>query len=458
MKNIIIGSVTIVLVLLIAVITSYADMKIDPDKITFQDGSIQSVASVGGGGGSLNDLSDAKVKDGSFYVGTNSGISESAGEHRNVGLGKNTLRLNTSGKNNTAIGFDVLGQNTTSHGNTAVGSYALTNNTGAVNTAVGLNACFSNTTGTGNVCVGFQANSWNQEGDNNTIIGSNAGIVETLHSKSGNVFIGYSAGYNETRSSKLYIENSDSSTPLIGGDFASDWVDINGTLNIKPTDLPGGVILSKTYPESALTINANHNTKILFKEDGNSAASLFYEGFDKSGTANLVHLRSEIANNLQNIMTWKLNGNVGIGASDPSHLLQVAGVARSTQSTWATSSDSRVKTDIKHLKGSLEKIKQLNPVTFEYIETYRKDNEALAGRKTGFIAQEVAEIDPTMVSEVVETVGDQTIEDFNVLNTGNMIPMLVEGMKEQQKTIEELRAENYALRQDISQIKEMLGL
>ncbi len=132
--------------------------------------------------------------------------------------------------------------------------------------------------------------------------------------------------------------------------------------------------------------------------------------------------------------------NVGIGISNPTHLLHVNGIARSTQSTWATSSDRRVKTNIKPLEGSLEKIRKLNPVTFEYIPAYSKNNKALTGRKTGFIAQEVAKVDPTMVGEVVETIGYQTIENFHILNTDNMIPMLIDALKEQQAQIENLKA------------------
>ena len=42
-----------------------------------------------------------------------------------------------------------------------------------------------------------------------------------------NVFLGYSAGYYETGSNKLYIDNSSTSTPLIYGNFASDQLGIN---------------------------------------------------------------------------------------------------------------------------------------------------------------------------------------------------------------------------------------
>lgn len=49
---------------------------------------------------------------------------------------------------------------------------------------------------------------------------------------SGNVFLGHNAGYNEMGSNKLYIENSDISTPLIYGEFDNNLLQINGTLKI----------------------------------------------------------------------------------------------------------------------------------------------------------------------------------------------------------------------------------
>ena len=49
---------------------------------------------------------------------------------------------------------------------------------------------------------------------------------------SGNVMIGYKAGYYEIGSNKLYIDNSNTTTPLIYGDFANDSVKINGQMEI----------------------------------------------------------------------------------------------------------------------------------------------------------------------------------------------------------------------------------
>jgi hypothetical protein len=54
----------------------------------------------------------------------------------------------------------------------------------------------------------------------------------SLHNKSGNVFLGYLAGFYETGDNKLYVENSGSSTPLIWGDFTNDILRINGTLDV----------------------------------------------------------------------------------------------------------------------------------------------------------------------------------------------------------------------------------
>jgi len=76
-----------------------------------------------------------------------------------------------------------------------------------------------------NVFVGDQAGQANDSGKNNTFIGSRSGYSNV--SGNSNVFIGNESGANETGSNKLYIENSDSATPLIYGDFATDQLGIN---------------------------------------------------------------------------------------------------------------------------------------------------------------------------------------------------------------------------------------
>jgi len=152
-----------------------------------------------------------------------------------------------------------------------------------------------------------------------------------------------------------------------------------------------------------------------------------------------------------NYFSWGFGANhnyfakpVGIGTTAPTHLLHVNGVARSTQSTWATSSDRRVKTNVQPLTNALSLISRFNPVTFNWTETYRKDHPALREFNYGFIAQEVEAVIPEMVSIVSEKVGEETIDDFRVLNTDALIPILV-------KSVQELQQQNETLRQRLDQ-------
>ena len=149
----------------------------------------------------------------------------------NTANGFQALGSNTTGQSNTANGYQALNTNTEGQDNTASGLYALfANSTGKWNTANGSRALHSNTTGNSNVGLGYSANRFNRAGSQNTILGYEAGRGPTIHDKSGNVFLGYQAGYYEVGDNKLYIENSNDSLPLIWGDFGADSIRINGSL------------------------------------------------------------------------------------------------------------------------------------------------------------------------------------------------------------------------------------
>ena len=232
----------------------------------------------------LDGLNDGKSDGSSIFLGANAGLNDDGSNNRNTGIGTNALKMNTTGSTNTASGYYSLYSNTTGFGNTAFGNNSLyTNTTGRANTAISVNSLISNTTGynnttignsslyhntTGynntasglhslffnssgiyntaygcsslksnsigsrNTAIGMDADFYNEEGSNNTIIGYAAGKGSSTHNKSGNIFLGYQSGYNETGSNKLYIENSNSTTPLIGGDFANDSIFLNGVVRI----------------------------------------------------------------------------------------------------------------------------------------------------------------------------------------------------------------------------------
>lgn len=167
----------------------------------------------GGGAKEINELTDAKTNQYSLFLGFNSGANDD-GSNYNVGAGYYALKDNTSGENNIALGYSA-GSKITS------GSY---------NLLLGSTAGFNITTGEYNLFFGHQSGI-NNTGSSNLFIGGLAGYnnISGHH----NIFLGHLAGYNETGSDKLYIENGASSTPLIGGDFSTDEVIINGSLAIK---------------------------------------------------------------------------------------------------------------------------------------------------------------------------------------------------------------------------------
>lgn len=165
----------------------------------------------------------------------------------------------------------------------------------------------------------------------------------------------------------------------------------------------GNVGIGTTSPTftsgEGLVVNSSSAATISVQNNSVSEAL----DFIKSGNDGYIILRD--VGNLRMFtsglerMRINSSGNVGIGTTSPSHILHITGVGRSTQSTWATSSDARVKEDITPIGNALNRLSKLNPVSFKFIDTYKENAET----ETGFIAQEFKEIYPTAVQEVSET-------------------------------------------------------
>ncbi|MCD4746338.1 MAG: tail fiber domain-containing protein [Bacteroidales bacterium] len=176
---------------------------------------------IGSGVFGIDNLSDGKTGGFSVFLGSGAGANDDGTANCNVAVGLDAFNKNSSGANNTATGYKAL----------------YSNISGDRNTVNGYRALYCNTSGDRNTVNGFQSNFYNQTGANNTIIGYEAGMGTTYHNKSGCVLLGYQAGYSDTTDNKLYIENSNSSTPLIGGDFAADEIYLHGNVGIG-TNIP----------------------------------------------------------------------------------------------------------------------------------------------------------------------------------------------------------------------------
>jgi hypothetical protein len=133
-------------------------------------------------------------------------------------------------------------------------------------------------------------------------------------------------------------------------------------------------------------------------------------------------------------------GYVGIDTTNPEAKLHLGGIAGEdgimfpdgTLQTTAypgeplSPSSRRWKTNIETLENSLEKVKRLRGVSYQW----KKDGRA----DIGLIAEEVGEVVPEVVK--FENNG----QDAKSVDYGHLVGLLVEAIKEQQKQIEDLKA------------------
>ena len=182
---------------------------------------------------------------------------------------------------------------------------------------------------------------------------------------------------------------------------------------------------------------------IEFSTSGNPEALIGLVNHTQSGTQQgaLVFVVKHTTNNTDMAERMRIlpSGNTGIGTNNPSHILHISSQGRSTSSSWATSSDERVKENIADHDPALDTINKLRPVKFNFKKSYRPDAK---DSETGFIAQEFEKVVPGSVTIVEkEKNGDEEINDFNVLSTECLTPMLVKAVQELTQQVADLKAE-----------------
>lgn len=133
--------------------------------------------------------------------------------------------------------------------------------------------------------------------------------------------------------------------------------------------------------------------------------------------------------------TFVTSSSTGLlGAGTPasgSVRLEVNGVARA-QSVFVTS-DGKYKTNIQAIRNPLEIITRLEGKTYFWTEEAQKNLSADNGRHVGFIAQDLQKVLPELVMT--------DNHDNMAVNYQEVIPILVEAIKAQQKQIEAMQAQ-----------------
>jgi carbonic anhydrase/acetyltransferase-like protein (isoleucine patch superfamily) len=171
---------------------------------------------------------------------------------------------------NTALGASALNANTSGDSNSAVGFHALLNNTTAgSNSAVGRNALVSNTTGNNNSAVGRNALFSNTTGSNNSAVGHTSLFSNTTGGS--NCAFGFSAGR------------------FIAGGATANAITNN-------------------------SVYLGNDTKAL----ANNQTNQIVIGYDATG----IGSNTAVLGN-DSIVTTALKGNVGIGTTSPTALLDV---------------------------------------------------------------------------------------------------------------------------------------
>lgn len=120
-----------------------------------------------------------------------------------------------------------------------------------------------------------------------------------------------------------------------------------------------------------------------------------------------------------------ITDRVGIGTTLPTTKLHIVGdilvTGVTTSFDFNSTSDIRLKTNIKKIENPIEKILQINGVTFNW----KKDNRL----SVGVIAQEIESVFPELVNG----------EDPKTVNYNGLIGLLIECIKEQQIEINILK-------------------
>jgi hypothetical protein len=125
---------------------------------------------------------------------------------------------------------------------------------------------------------------------------------------------------------------------------------------------------------------------------------------------------------------------------------------------FGVASDQRLKNNIKTIPKAIDIVKKLRGTVYEHNFAEYPDLGLKTGLNYGFIAQEVEAVLPDLVREkniphmnstLRGTTENKEAELLKTVSYIEVVPILVEGMKEQQKMIEELKAEIELLKSEL---------
>lgn len=340
-------------------------------------------------GAPLNTSSTGQTKAGGLVLnsgGADNGLIVQSG---NVGIGtaSPTAKLDVNG--DALINGFTLGRGSSGdESNSAFGKVALANNTtGVNNTTMGIGSLQRSTTGFGNTALGAYALTFNSSGYSNTAVGESS----LQRNTTGN--------YNSAMGSSALFDNT------------------SGTNNVA---VGHGALQSNTTGNTNVAVG---NAALFANTDGTFNTAVGHGAFDSatnySNSTAIGYNAQPTASNmirLGNTNITRIEGQVG----------------------FSETSDRRLKKEITDSDLGLDFISKLRPVSF-------KKKSGDDGIDYGFIAQEV-EAAVGKSTNIVMTANDEA--GTKTMRYTDLIAPLVKAVQEQQKQIEELRAQIEMLKND----------
>ena len=138
------------------------------------------------------------------------------------------------------------------------------------------------------------------------------------------------------------------------------------------------------------------------------------------------------------------SGRIGI-ANNPGTAYEafIAGSVSSTGDVTAYASDKRLKDNIRPITDALDKIKILNGIIYRWNDVAGTHGFNQTQDMVGLFAQEVESVMPEVIKLApFDNDGFEksiTGENYKTVQYEKLVPLLVEGIKEQQLQIEELK-------------------
>jgi hypothetical protein len=215
-------------------------------------------------------------------------------------------------------------------------------------------------------------------------------------------------------------------------------------------DVRGDVFLG-TMPghqtEGTLIIGRDDDPEIRYH-----TLTSFNSGTDSSNYVRFGVHNGITSDSVTNVLTLRGDNRVGIGTTAPAYSLDVVGDINASANVRAggviLTSDKRLKSDIVEIDNAMATVSKLNPVHYSKKESL--SSQEYDKTEFGFIAQEIKEILPELVTEGKDK------DKLLALDYNSLISILTKAIQEQQEEIKDLKGKNQDLQSSLSDINNQI--